>query len=73
MTMHTLGDIAARFGLELRGDPATPIHGVATLATAGAGQLGFLANPRYRAQLATTAPTRSCCAPPTPMHSRAPR
>jgi UDP-3-O-[3-hydroxymyristoyl] glucosamine N-acyltransferase len=54
MTTHTLGDIAARFGLELRGDPATPIDGVATLANATAGQLGFLANPRYRAQLAST-------------------
>jgi UDP-3-O-[3-hydroxymyristoyl] glucosamine N-acyltransferase len=54
MTTHTLGDIAARFDLELRGDAAMPIHGVATLADAGAGQLGFLANPRYRAQLATT-------------------
>ena len=32
MTMHTLGEIAARFGLELRGDAATKISGVATLA-----------------------------------------
>jgi UDP-3-O-[3-hydroxymyristoyl] glucosamine N-acyltransferase len=55
MTAHTLGDIAARFGLELRGDPATSIRGVATIADAGAGMLTFLANPRYRAQLATTA------------------
>ena len=55
MTTHALGDIAARFGVELRGDPATPIHGVATLAKAGAGELTFLANPRYRTQLATTA------------------
>ncbi len=54
MTTHALGDIAARFGLELRGDPATPIRGVATLANAEPGQLGFLANPRYRAQLAAT-------------------
>ncbi len=54
MTTHTLGDIAARFGLELRGDAATEIRGVATLADAAAGQLGFLANPRYRAQLAST-------------------
>ena len=54
MTTHALGDIAARFGVELRGDPATPIHGVATLANAGTGQLSFFANPRYRAQLATT-------------------
>ena len=54
MTTLTLGEIAARFGLELRGDAATEIRGVATLAEAGPGQLGFLANPRYRAQLAST-------------------
>jgi UDP-3-O-[3-hydroxymyristoyl] glucosamine N-acyltransferase len=54
MTTLTLGEIAARFGLELRGDAATPIRGVATLADAGPGQLGFLANPRYRTQLAST-------------------
>ena len=54
MTTHTLGAIAARFGLELRGDAATPIRGVATLADAQAGQLGFLANPRYRALLEST-------------------
>jgi UDP-3-O-[3-hydroxymyristoyl] glucosamine N-acyltransferase len=51
---HALGDIAARFGLELRGDPHIRIDGVATLAHAGAGQIGFLANPRYRSQLADT-------------------
>jgi UDP-3-O-[3-hydroxymyristoyl] glucosamine N-acyltransferase len=38
----------------LRGDAATKISGVATLADAGPGQLGFLANPRYKAQLAAT-------------------
>ena len=48
---HRLGDLAARFGLELRGDPQIEIRGVGTLARAGAGELGFLANPRYRAQL----------------------
>ncbi|HEX5122151.1 MAG TPA: UDP-3-O-(3-hydroxymyristoyl)glucosamine N-acyltransferase, partial [Rhodanobacteraceae bacterium] len=54
MMKHTLGEIAARFDLELRGDAATKISGVATLADAGPGQLGFLANPRYKAQLAAT-------------------
>ena len=49
-----LGDIAARFGLELRGDGSRLIEGVATLAHAGPGQLGFLANPRYRGHLAST-------------------
>lgn len=51
---YTLTELAERFGLALRGDGATLIHGVGTLAGAGAGQLGFLANPRYRAELAGT-------------------
>lgn len=46
-------DLAARFGLELRGADRA-VDGVGTLADAGPGQLGFLANPRYRAQLAQT-------------------
>ncbi len=53
-TALKLGDIAARFGLELHGDGSRLIEGVATLAHAGPGQLGFLANPRYRGQLAST-------------------
>jgi UDP-3-O-[3-hydroxymyristoyl] glucosamine N-acyltransferase len=52
---HALSELAERFGLELRGDGSTPIHGVGTLAGAGAGQLGFLANPKYRKELAATA------------------
>jgi len=47
----TAGELAERFGLELRGDADLRIHGVATLARADAGQLAFLANTRYRAQL----------------------
>ncbi len=46
-------ELAQRFGLELRGEDR-PVHGVGTLASAGPMQLGFLANPRYRAQLADT-------------------
>jgi len=48
----TSGELAARFGLELRGDAGLPIVGVATLARAEPGQLAFLANSRYRSQLA---------------------
>jgi UDP-3-O-[3-hydroxymyristoyl] glucosamine N-acyltransferase len=47
----TLGEIAARFGLALRGDAAAPIDGVGTLAGAGPRQVAFLANRAYRAQL----------------------
>ena len=49
----TLSGLAQRFGLELRGDDAG-IDGVATLANAGPRQIGFLANPKYRAQLASS-------------------
>lgn len=52
---YTAHDIAERFGLQLHGDGGVAVHGVATLAHAGAGQLSFLANPRYRAQLADSA------------------
>lgn len=50
----SLGEIAQRFGLALRGSDDALITGVATLAAADAGQIAFLANPRYRRELATT-------------------
>jgi UDP-3-O-[3-hydroxymyristoyl] glucosamine N-acyltransferase len=50
----TAGALAERFGLILHGDGGAPVHGVATLSGAGPGQLAFLANPRYRAQLRET-------------------
>jgi UDP-3-O-[3-hydroxymyristoyl] glucosamine N-acyltransferase len=51
----SLGELAVRFGCELRGDPDARVDRVATLANADAHSLAFLANPRYRQQLATTA------------------
>ncbi len=48
----TVAELAERFALELRGDGARRIRGVGTLANAGPEQLAFLANPRYRSQLA---------------------
>ncbi|MGQ0696801.1 MAG: UDP-3-O-(3-hydroxymyristoyl)glucosamine N-acyltransferase [Panacagrimonas sp.] len=48
---YSLGDMAVRFGLELHGDPQTRIEGVCTLVPGRPGCLGFLAHPRYRAQL----------------------
>jgi UDP-3-O-[3-hydroxymyristoyl] glucosamine N-acyltransferase len=54
-TRYTLGELAARFGLDAHGDADTVITGVATLARAGAGELAFLANRLYRRQLPTTA------------------
>ena len=48
----TAAELAERFGLELQGDGAVRVHGVGTLARAQAGQLAFLANSKYRGQLA---------------------
>ena len=47
-TDHSLGELAVRFGLELRGDPSLRVSHVATLARATPGSLSFLANPRLR-------------------------
>ena len=51
----TLGELAVRFGLELRGDPDTRVEAVATLREARPGTIAFLANSRYRRFLRTTA------------------
>jgi UDP-3-O-[3-hydroxymyristoyl] glucosamine N-acyltransferase len=53
----SLGELAVRFGLSLRGEPSLRIHNVATLSRAGSGSLSFLANSRYRKQLETTRAT----------------
>jgi UDP-3-O-[3-hydroxymyristoyl] glucosamine N-acyltransferase len=53
----TLGQIAARFGLVLRGDPLARIARVSQLDDASAGSLSFLADPRHRRFLAATAAT----------------
>lgn len=50
----TLAEIAARLGGDVLGDAQTRITQVATLASAGAGQIAFLANKKYRSQLKTT-------------------
>ncbi len=50
----SLGELAVRFGCELRGDPDVRVDHVATLARADSRSLAFLANPHYRQQVATT-------------------
>ena len=50
----TLGELARSVDCEIDGDAALEITGVATLARAGHGDISFLANPRYRSQLAET-------------------
>jgi UDP-3-O-[3-hydroxymyristoyl] glucosamine N-acyltransferase len=60
MTQHapvkclSLGELANRFGLELRGDGSHPICGVGTLAGAGKEEITFLANRGYLKQLPGT-------------------
>lgn len=51
---YTAAALAERFSLGLRGDGDVRVEGVGTLAGAAPGQLAFLANPRYRQQLADT-------------------
>ncbi|WP_133499712.1 UDP-3-O-(3-hydroxymyristoyl)glucosamine N-acyltransferase [Cognatilysobacter terrigena] len=51
---YTAGELAERFGLEVRGDAATVVRGVATIADATPDRLTFLSNSKYRAALATT-------------------
>ncbi|TDK26091.1 UDP-3-O-(3-hydroxymyristoyl)glucosamine N-acyltransferase [Luteimonas aestuarii] len=52
VTGYTASALAERFGLAVHGDPEVSVRGVATLANAGAVDLAFLANPKYRGQLA---------------------
>ena len=58
-----LDELAARAGATLVGDGATLIARVATLDNAAAGTIAFLANPRYRPQLAQTRASAVIVAP----------
>ncbi|MBI4741999.1 MAG: UDP-3-O-(3-hydroxymyristoyl)glucosamine N-acyltransferase [Betaproteobacteria bacterium] len=49
-----LEEIVARLGGTLVGDGSVIVAQVATLSAAAAGQIAFLANPKYRQQLQTT-------------------
>jgi UDP-3-O-[3-hydroxymyristoyl] glucosamine N-acyltransferase len=53
----SLGELAVRFGLTLRGEPHLKVRSVATLSRAEPGSLSFLANSRYRRQLESTRAT----------------
>jgi UDP-3-O-[3-hydroxymyristoyl] glucosamine N-acyltransferase len=50
----SLAEIVARLGGEALGEVAAPLTGVATLESAGPGEITFLANPKYRPKLAAT-------------------
>jgi len=58
-----LDELAARAGATLVGDGATLIARVATLDNAATGTIAFLANPRYRSQLAQTRASAVIVAP----------
>lgn len=53
-TSYTLGELAARLQLELQGDADTAITGVATLTSAGSGQISFYHNQLYFRDLLNT-------------------
>jgi UDP-3-O-[3-hydroxymyristoyl] glucosamine N-acyltransferase len=50
----SLGELAVRYGLTLRGEPGIKVRSVATLSHAEPGTISFLANSRYRKLLETT-------------------
>lgn len=50
----SLGELATRFGCDLKGDPDIVVDKVATLANAGPGTVSFLANSKYKQQLSST-------------------
>jgi UDP-3-O-[3-hydroxymyristoyl] glucosamine N-acyltransferase len=50
----SLADIAAQLGGDVLGDNQVLIHQVATLASAGEGEIAFLANMKYKNQLLLT-------------------
>lgn len=51
---HTLGDLARHVGGRVEGDAGRVIRGIAVLEEAGATDLSFLTNPRYRKAAAET-------------------
>ncbi len=50
----SLQTLAEKLGAELRGNAAHRINGLGTLSNAQPHQIAFLANPRYKSQLATS-------------------
>ena len=62
----SLGDLAARLGCELRGDPKIEISGVAGIEQAGPTDLTFLANPKYAPRVKHTHAAAILVAEPLP-------
>lgn len=57
MPTLTTGELAAKLGAVLEGDPAAVLEGVADLRAARAGQVSFAGNPKYLPQVAGSAAT----------------
>lgn len=57
VTVRTLAELARELGVSVHGDDSLVVDRLATLGSATAGSLSFLANPLYRSQLETTAAT----------------
>ena len=70
---YTLREIVARLGGEAVGEPPAPLTGVATLDSAGPADIAFLANPKYRAKLATTRAGAVIVGPGDRDHASGPR
>jgi len=49
-----LADLAQHLGATLQGDPTANITGVASIETAGPGEVTFVANPKYASLARTT-------------------
>lgn len=68
-----LGAVVDALGGELVGDPATEVVRVATLESAGEGDIAFLANPRYQSKLAASRASAFILAPAARELTDAPR
>ncbi|QYJ81311.1 UDP-3-O-(3-hydroxymyristoyl)glucosamine N-acyltransferase [Shewanella aegiceratis] len=68
MTSYTLSEIAAHLNAEVKGDETVTIHRVATLEKAQAGEISFLANPKYQSQLEGTAASAVLLSPKMSEH-----
>lgn len=68
MAARTAGELASALKLKLRGDAGAIVHGAATLDDASAGQLAFVASPKY---FSAAERSRAACliAPPELPHS----
>jgi UDP-3-O-[3-hydroxymyristoyl] glucosamine N-acyltransferase len=65
MKQHTLGELAAYVQGAVVGDESLHISGVSGIEDAQAGQLTFLANPKYRSKLKETRASAVIVAPDT--------